>query len=153
MYLGLPSLPLSRKKIVVDWPSSDPSHVEFGCGKRLVRFPRTVPPFPLPKMALSEDTKVSSMGGLTVQERIVRLVDITKTIVHYGWVPFVIYVGFMSSQPRPNLLKYVPYRLTRQNSQPSVVVRRVCRLSREVACTGSRSDDVLRRRLMATWRP
>ncbi|AXA50112.1 mitochondrial import receptor subunit TOM7 [Malassezia restricta] len=46
-------------------------------------------------MALSEDTK----------ERIVRLVDITKTIVHYGWVPFVIYVGFMSSQPRPNLLK------------------------------------------------
>ena len=62
-----------KKKDVVDWPSSDPSHVEFGCGKRLVRFPRTVPPFPLPKMALSEDTKVSSMGGLTVQERIVRL--------------------------------------------------------------------------------
>ena len=49
MYLGLPSLPLSRKKIVVDWPSSDPSHVGFGCGKRLVRFPRTVTPISTPQ--------------------------------------------------------------------------------------------------------
>ena len=90
MYLGLPSLPLSRKKIVVDWPSSDPSHVEFGCGKRLVRFPRTVPPFPLPKMALSEDTKVSSMGDITVLERIFRDVDIRKNILHSPWVPILI---------------------------------------------------------------
>lgn len=47
--------------------------------------------------------------------------DIAKTVVHYGWyvgplmlplanlnrVPFVIYVGFVSSQQRPNLFKYV----------------------------------------------
>ncbi|WFD45584.1 hypothetical protein GLX27_000205 [Malassezia furfur] len=46
-------------------------------------------------MAFSEDTK----------ERILRAVDITKTIVHYGWVPFVIYVGFVTSQNRPNLIK------------------------------------------------
>ncbi|SHO75855.1 Component of the TOM (translocase of outer membrane) complex [Malassezia sympodialis ATCC 42132] len=46
-------------------------------------------------MQLSEDTK----------ERIVRIIDVAKTVVHYGWVPFVIYVGFMSSSPRPNLFK------------------------------------------------
>lgn len=126
MYLGLPSLPLSRKKMWSTGPL--PILATWSLAAVSVSFASLAPspPFPLPKMALSEDTKVSSMGGLTVQERIVRLVDITKTIVHYGWVPFVIYVGFMSSQPRPNLLKYVPYRLTRQNSQPSVVVRRVC---------------------------
>ncbi|WFD33866.1 hypothetical protein MCUN1_000689 [Malassezia cuniculi] len=46
-------------------------------------------------MAFSEDTK----------ERIMRAVDVAKTIVHYGWVPFILYVGFMSSSPRPNLFK------------------------------------------------
>lgn len=42
-----------------------------------------------------------------------RAVDVAKTIVHYGWcvslaltrVPFVLYVGLMSSFPRPNLFK------------------------------------------------
>lgn len=72
-----------------------------------------------------------------MQERIVRIVDIAKTVVHYGWyvcvfasfaafsytfrVPFVIYVGFMSSSPRPNLLRYVQATHTHQDSEPTIL--------------------------------
>ena len=69
-------------------------------------------------MAFSEDTKVSC-SALT-QERIMRVVDVAKTIVHYGWVPFVLYVGFMSSFPRPNLFKCAQYQ-TNQDAQPALV--------------------------------
>ncbi|UZJ56162.1 hypothetical protein CBS101457_005482 [Exobasidium rhododendri] len=46
-------------------------------------------------MALSEDSK----------EMIVRAVDVGKTVLHYGWVPFVLYVGFTRSSPQPSLIK------------------------------------------------
>ncbi|EPQ31933.1 uncharacterized protein PFL1_00132 [Pseudozyma flocculosa PF-1] len=48
-------------------------------------------------MAFSEDTK----------ERLVKVVDITKTVLHYGWVPFVLYVGFTRSTPQPSLIKLI----------------------------------------------
>ncbi|GAC96720.1 hypothetical protein PHSY_004304 [Pseudozyma hubeiensis SY62] len=46
------------------------------------------------KMAFSEDTK----------ERIVKAVDVSKTLLHYGWVPFVLYIGFTRSTPQPSLI-------------------------------------------------
>lgn len=49
-----------------------------------------------------------------------RVVDVAKTIVHYGWVPFVLYVGFMSSFPRPNLFKCAQYQAN-QDAQPALV--------------------------------
>ncbi|GAC73383.1 F1-ATP synthase assembly protein [Moesziomyces antarcticus T-34] len=45
-------------------------------------------------MAFSEDTK----------ERIVKAVDVSKTLLHYGWVPFVLYIGFTRSTPQPSLI-------------------------------------------------
>ncbi|PWN93509.1 putative mitochondrial import receptor subunit tom7, partial [Acaromyces ingoldii] len=48
-------------------------------------------------MALSEDTK----------ERLVRTIDVAKTVLHYGWVPFVLYVGYTQSTPRPSLIKLI----------------------------------------------
>ncbi|PWN49307.1 putative mitochondrial import receptor subunit tom7 [Violaceomyces palustris] len=48
-------------------------------------------------MAFSEDTK----------ERLVRVVDVTKTVLHYGWVPFVLYIGFTRSTPQPSFIKLI----------------------------------------------
>lgn len=49
-------------------------------------------------MALfSEDTR----------ETLVKAVDVGKTVLHYGWVPFVLYVGFTRSSPQPSLIKCV----------------------------------------------
>uniref|UniRef100_D8PJV6 Tom7-domain-containing protein n=1 Tax=Schizophyllum commune (strain H4-8 / FGSC 9210) TaxID=578458 RepID=D8PJV6_SCHCM len=45
----------------------------------------------------SEDTK----------ERIAKFIEIGRTILHYGWVPAVIYIGFTRSNPQPSLIKYV----------------------------------------------
>ncbi|KAF9448224.1 Tom7-domain-containing protein [Macrolepiota fuliginosa MF-IS2] len=45
----------------------------------------------------SEDTK----------ERITKVVEIGRTVLHYGWIPFIIYVGFTRSNPQPSLIKYV----------------------------------------------
>lgn len=50
--------------------------------------------------AFSEDTK----------ERIIRSVAVLHNVVHYGWVPFVLYVGYTRSTPQPSLIKCVPSR-------------------------------------------
>ncbi|CAH2449766.1 OM (translocase of outer membrane) complex subunit [Komagataella phaffii CBS 7435] len=45
-------------------------------------------------LALSEESK----------ERIVKILDTTTTVVHYGWIPFVLYVGWISTPNRPSLI-------------------------------------------------
>ena len=30
-----------------------------------------------------------------------------QTVIHYGWIPFIIYVGYTRSNPQPSLIKYV----------------------------------------------
>ncbi|KAN0066127.1 hypothetical protein ACQY0O_000221 [Thecaphora frezii] len=53
---------------------------------------------------------VASARGLAMdwqQERLIKVVDITKTVLHYGWVPFVLYVGFTRSTPQPSLIKLI----------------------------------------------
>lgn len=32
---------------------------------------------------------------------------VLQTIVHYGWVPLILFVGWSSSSPKPNLIKSV----------------------------------------------
>ncbi|RPD66932.1 Tom7-domain-containing protein [Lentinus tigrinus ALCF2SS1-7] len=49
-----------------------------------------------PKMP-SEETK----------ERIIKAVDLARTVVHYGWIPFIIYVGYTRSNPQPSLIKLI----------------------------------------------
>ncbi|PWN25977.1 hypothetical protein BDZ90DRAFT_254611 [Jaminaea rosea] len=44
---------------------------------------------------LSEDSR----------ERINRIIAIGHNVVHYGWVPFVLYVGYTRSSPQPSLIK------------------------------------------------
>lgn len=39
------------------------------------------------------------------RERINRIVAVSHTVVHYGWVPFVLYVGYTRSSPQPSLIK------------------------------------------------
>lgn len=74
-----------------------------GYSQQLAKIPRSRLPYPFskstsPKMPLfpfSEDTK----------ERIIRTVAVVHNVVHYGWVPFVLFVGYSRSTPRPSLIK------------------------------------------------
>ncbi|GMM35296.1 Tom7 protein [Saccharomycopsis crataegensis] len=38
------------------------------------------------------------------KERIVKLLDTSKTIAHYCWIPFVIYLGWKNTDAKPNLI-------------------------------------------------
>ncbi|PWN24148.1 putative mitochondrial import receptor subunit tom7 [Microstroma glucosiphilum] len=51
----------------------------------------------MPLFPFSEDTK----------ERIIRTVAVVHNVVHYGWVPFVLFVGYSRSTPRPSLIKLI----------------------------------------------
>ncbi|ODQ64536.1 Tom7-domain-containing protein [Nadsonia fulvescens var. elongata DSM 6958] len=46
-------------------------------------------------LSLSEDTR----------ERVSKLLDVSRVAVHYGWIPFILYLGWTQSLPRPNLIK------------------------------------------------
>ncbi|KDN53023.1 Tom7-domain-containing protein [Tilletiaria anomala UBC 951] len=46
---------------------------------------------------LSEDQK----------EWIGRCVEAGKGVLHYGWVPFVLYIGYTRSTPQPSLIKLI----------------------------------------------
>ncbi|KAM0792702.1 hypothetical protein ACM66B_002482 [Microbotryomycetes sp. NB124-2] len=46
---------------------------------------------------MSEDSK----------ELIARSIEFGKSVVHYGWVPLILFVGWSSSNPKPNLIKLI----------------------------------------------
>ncbi|QNP95446.1 YALIA101S09e01090g1_1 [Yarrowia lipolytica] len=39
------------------------------------------------------------------RERISKVLDLGRVALHYGWIPFVIYVGWAQTLPRPGLVK------------------------------------------------
>ncbi|ORX95113.1 Tom7-domain-containing protein [Basidiobolus meristosporus CBS 931.73] len=41
------------------------------------------------------------------KELILRATDITKRIVHIGFIPFIIYLGFTRSSPKPSLIRMI----------------------------------------------
>ncbi|KIL70283.1 hypothetical protein M378DRAFT_96762 [Amanita muscaria Koide BX008] len=45
----------------------------------------------------SEDTK----------EFITKAVEVGRTVLHYGWIPLIIYVGYTRSNPQPSLIKLI----------------------------------------------
>lgn len=36
-----------------------------------------------------------------------RITDSLQTLVHYGWIPLIIYIGYTRSTPQPTLIKCV----------------------------------------------
>ncbi|ODV90300.1 hypothetical protein CANCADRAFT_37012 [Tortispora caseinolytica NRRL Y-17796] len=46
-------------------------------------------------LGLSEETR----------ERLARLWDLSRIAIHYGWVPFVLYLGWRGSASKPNLFR------------------------------------------------
>ncbi|EEB08353.1 TOM complex subunit Tom7 [Schizosaccharomyces japonicus yFS275] len=48
-------------------------------------------------MQLSEETK----------ERIVKAVEVGKTITHYGWIPLILWLGYTQSKPKPQLIRII----------------------------------------------
>ncbi|KIV85174.1 hypothetical protein PV11_00904 [Exophiala sideris] len=52
---------------------------------------------PLPMIQFSEETK----------ERISKIMDITKEVVHYGYLPLILYLGYTRSDPKPHLINLI----------------------------------------------
>ncbi|EKM59270.1 uncharacterized protein PHACADRAFT_113754, partial [Phanerochaete carnosa HHB-10118-sp] len=48
------------------------------------------------------------MPSEETKERIIKAVDLARTVVHYAWIPLIIYVGYTRSNPQPSLIKCVP---------------------------------------------
>ncbi|KII95032.1 hypothetical protein PLICRDRAFT_169724 [Plicaturopsis crispa FD-325 SS-3] len=47
------------------------------------------------------------MPSEETKERITKAVDIGRTVLHYAWIPLIIYVGFTRSSPQPSLIKLI----------------------------------------------
>ncbi|KAK1780737.1 TOM7 family-domain-containing protein [Copromyces sp. CBS 386.78] len=45
--------------------------------------------------ALSEESK----------ERIGKLIDISRVVVHYGYLPLILYLGYTRSVPKPSVIR------------------------------------------------
>ncbi|AHY77024.1 AQG_2a_G0046660.mRNA.1.CDS.1 [Saccharomyces cerevisiae] len=48
----------------------------------------------LPSFILSDESK----------ERISKILTLTHNVAHYGWIPFVLYLGWAHTSNRPNFL-------------------------------------------------
>ncbi|CAG8763182.1 23023_t:CDS:2 [Dentiscutata erythropus] len=42
------------------------------------------------------------------KEKITKAIEIAKTIVHWGFIPFILYLGFTRSNPKPSLIRMIP---------------------------------------------
>ncbi|KAI6135079.1 TOM7 family-domain-containing protein [Pisolithus thermaeus] len=49
------------------------------------------------------------MPSEETKERITKVVDIARTVIHYGWIPLIIYIGYTRSSPQPTVIKWVFY--------------------------------------------
>jgi import receptor subunit TOM7 len=65
--------------------------------------------------SLSEESKVrhaphrtafSSNTLIHHQERITRIIDVSRVAIHYGYLPLILYIGYSQSQPKPSLIRY-----------------------------------------------
>jgi len=62
---------------------------------------------------LSEESKVrqssrrcSHQQVLTqLQERIARIIDVSRVAIHYGYLPLILYLGYSRSEPKPSLIR------------------------------------------------
>ncbi|TFY56579.1 hypothetical protein EVJ58_g7552 [Rhodofomes roseus] len=52
------------------------------------------------------------MPSEETKERIIKAVELGRTVIHYGWIPFIIYIGYSRSNPQPSLIKYVGMNFT-----------------------------------------
>lgn len=54
-----------------------------------------------------------TMAGLNLsdesKERFNKVLDTTKTVAHYGWIPFILYLGWSATSNKPNLVSYVSH--------------------------------------------
>ncbi|KZT60706.1 hypothetical protein CALCODRAFT_480380 [Calocera cornea HHB12733] len=41
------------------------------------------------------------------QERIQTVVEVSKTVLYYAWIPVIIYIGYTRSNPHPSLIQLV----------------------------------------------
>jgi import receptor subunit TOM7 len=48
-------------------------------------------------LGLSEESK----------ERVSKLIDISRVVIHYGYLPLIVYLGYTLSEPRPSFIRYV----------------------------------------------
>ncbi|TFK99164.1 Tom7-domain-containing protein [Pterulicium gracile] len=47
------------------------------------------------------------MPSEETKESIIKAVELGRTLLHYGWIPLIIYVGFTQSDPQPSLIKLI----------------------------------------------
>ncbi|KAH9959866.1 Tom7-domain-containing protein [Russula dissimulans] len=47
------------------------------------------------------------MPSEETKERIIRAIDLGRTVLHYGWIPCIIYLGYTRSNPQPSLIKLI----------------------------------------------
>jgi import receptor subunit TOM7 len=46
------------------------------------------------------------MADRPLQERISRLIDLSRVAIHYGYLPLILYLGYTRSEPKPALIRY-----------------------------------------------
>jgi import receptor subunit TOM7 len=39
------------------------------------------------------------------QERIARIIDVSRVAIHYGYLPLILYLGYSRSEPKPSLIR------------------------------------------------
>jgi import receptor subunit TOM7 len=62
---------------------------------------------------LSEESKVRHHAQLLArrtsadskQERIARIIDVSRVAIHYGYLPLILYLGYSQSVPKPSLIR------------------------------------------------
>jgi import receptor subunit TOM7 len=62
---------------------------------------------------LSEESKVRQHAQVQIrraptdllQERIARIIDVSRVAIHYGYLPLILYLGYSQSEPKPSLIR------------------------------------------------
>ncbi|TFY66493.1 hypothetical protein EVG20_g4594 [Dentipellis fragilis] len=69
------------------------------------------------------------MPSEETKERIIRAVEYGHTVLHYGWIPFIIYVGYTRSNPQPSLINSTMTIMSSMAKTPGTSISNQLRIS------------------------
>lgn len=73
------------------------------CGRRPLKWSQKEFDLNTYTMAISTPKNFQLTLSDESKERIVKIMDISKTITHYGFIPFILYLGWSNSANKPSL--------------------------------------------------
>ncbi|RMZ73181.1 TOM7 family [Pyrenophora seminiperda CCB06] len=105
LYADILSFTHHRKSSPLRPQSTQPSHVPSSPSKKLATQKECFSYRKSPKYVSFDKSRHNEQTLTVHQERIARIMDVSRVAIHYGYLPLILYLGYSRSEPKPTFIR------------------------------------------------